>query len=191
MPITRERIKPAADVPLVVTLEDLNAPQSNSQYTGLEYRYNVTCEGTPCFIYLPPQAHQQIQRSMAQPGDQIQILKCMRGRQATYSVMVLSDAAEPQQQSNLRGHYPNGTATNGHHANGRVQQMPQPAQQQSRPAARGSSHMAQCLCSAIDAAVEAQEYARGKNFSVTFLGSDIRAMANSLLIGDQQRGGAA
>lgn len=50
----------------------------------------------------------------------------------------------------------------------------------------GQSHLAQCLCSAVDAAIEASEYARSKNFSVTFLGSDIRAMANSLLIGDQK-----
>lgn len=189
---TRERIKPAADVPLVITLEDLNAPESHSQFTGLEYRYNVTRDGVACFVYLPAAAHQQIQRSLAQPGDQIELLKTARGN---YSVQVLSDAAEPQVAqpvSHLRGHYPNGTATNGANGNRNVHAMPapQPPAAAKKPE-RGSSHMAQCLCAAIDAAIEAQEYARTHNFSVTFLGSDVRAMANSLLIGDQQRGGVA
>ncbi|MGH9344849.1 MAG: hypothetical protein ACRD3Y_02270 [Bryobacteraceae bacterium] len=184
--ITRERIKPAADVPLVVTLEDTNAPESHSQYTGLEYRYNVQRGGKPCFIYLPPAAHAQIQKSMAQPGDQIEIVKSLHGQQVFYAIQVLSDAAEP---TNLRGHYPAGTTTNGHtNGNGRNVQPINGNGNAPRP---GNSHMAQCLCAAVDAAIEASEYARSKNYSVAFLGSDIRAMANSLLIGDQQRGGAA
>jgi hypothetical protein len=52
-----------------------------------------------------------------------------------------------------------------------------------------ASHIALCLRQAIDAVIDAQEYGRGKGFSVTFLGSDVRAIANSLMIGDQQRGG--
>jgi hypothetical protein len=54
--------------------------------------------------------------------------------------------------------------------------------------APAASHIAACLRQAIDAVIDAQEYGRGKGFSVTFLGSDVRAIANSLMIGDQQRG---
>jgi hypothetical protein len=56
-------------------------------------------------------------------------------------------------------------------------------------APHGTSHLARCLCAAVDASIEASEYGRSKNFSVTFLGSDIRAMANTLMIGDQRNGG--
>jgi hypothetical protein len=71
---------------------------------------------------------------------------------------------------------------------------PQPVQavaaEPKQPARVGpASHIAMCLRQAIDAVIDAQEYGRDKGFSVTFLGSDVRAIANSLMIGDQQRGG--
>ncbi len=84
---------------------------------------------------------------------------------------------------------------------GRPGTRPSPAQQaaqanphptnQSGPRAvepRGSSHMAQCMILAVDAASEAAEHARQIGFSVTFLGADIRAMANTLMINDGNGG---
>jgi hypothetical protein len=55
-----------------------------------------------------------------------------------------------------------------------------------RPA-QSPSHLASCLRAAIDAAADAAEYAREKGMGITFLGSDIRAMANCLKIGDDRR----
>ncbi|MGH9772202.1 MAG: hypothetical protein ACRD4Q_10965 [Candidatus Acidiferrales bacterium] len=206
MPITRERIKPAADVPLVVTLEDTNAPESHSQYTGLEYRYNVNVEGAAAFIYLPPAAHQQIQKSGAQIGDQIQIVKSLRGKQAFYSIQVLSDATEPQVAhpvSHLRGSYPSGSATNGQHGNahsnghgngnGRVQTMPAPqgAPNQSHPMVE---LMTKCIVYGARANRQAYEELRQAGIEMDApTWEDARATGSSFFIerNKQQRGGAA
>jgi len=178
MSVTREKIRLSSDSPTIVTLEEADGHETRSQITGAtEYRYSVLCQGTPGFLYLPAAARQELLRQAAQPGDQVRILKQVHGREATYSIQLL------REPSRLRGHYPVGATTQNGHLRP-VPPRPSLAAAETRPL-RGSSHLAQCLCAAIDAAIEAAEYARSKNFSVTFLGSDIRAIANSLYINDQ------
>jgi hypothetical protein len=64
---------------------------------------------------------------------------------------------------------------------------PQPADVVPAQAAAGS-HISACLRQAIDAIADAQEYGLNQGIGVTFLGSDVRAIALSIYIGDQQRG---
>jgi hypothetical protein len=65
-------------------------------------------------------------------------------------------------------------------------------EQTSKPSiARPKTQLEGALCTAIAAAKTAQEYAREIGFSVTFQSEDIRCMANTVLIGIQQRNGHA
>ena len=150
-------------------------------------------------------------RARAKAGDLVQIVKTYRGKQVLFSAQCLSDGAEPQPPSSLRGNYLAGTATNvhqmppqmsnaearnaaffahrepqngnGHAPEPQPQRQPQPLPAAVQPA---SKHLMSCLCAAIDAASQAQEYARTKGLGLTFLGGDIRAIALSIYIGDRR-----
>ena len=221
----REKIKPRFDSPVVVRLEQIHGIESDSPYSGLEYRYNVVGDRGPALLYVPAEGRDAILSVRPKVGDVIELLKYKNGPEIAWAAQLLQgDGSEPEPQPeaapparNIRlvapaprrpgygnGHanrYVNGHANgqaNGHrNGAGYFASLP-PAQlqpEQPRPQMqiadnpRGNSHLAQCLCAAVDAAIEASEYARAKNYSVTFLGADIRAMASTLLINDATGGG--
>jgi hypothetical protein len=176
VPVTREKIKPVCGAPLLLTLEQPSGTEVDSQVNGKEWRYLVQHDGRPCIMYLPRPGHDAIQRIAPGAGDVIELMRFKRGNTEGYVANYPDGDRNAPPSSN--GHNGNGYHQNGHSAAPPAAAAPQ----------RGSSHLARALCLAIDAAVEASEYARSKNFSVTFLGSDIRAMANTVMIGDQKRG---
>jgi hypothetical protein len=124
----------------------------------------------------------------------VQVSKVQQGRNIVWNARVVSDANEPAPAQTARMVAPKPTYDEYANGNGRnVHPQPAPAAAAVTPAPaaprRGNSALAQCLCAAVDAALEASEYARERGFSVTFLGGDVRAMANTLMMNDE-RGGA-
>jgi hypothetical protein len=173
MSYQRETIRTQVDEPVVVKLDrDLRGKDVRSKF-GPQRALSVN--GGAATLYLDVQHCEVLRRSGAQPGDSVELLKELYNNVPTYGVHVVSDAAEPAGPRMVapRPAYTNG---NGHQA----QQQPAAA-----PPPRATSPLAACLCAAIDAAQAAEIYARSKNFSVTFLGGDIRAMANTLMINDE------
>jgi hypothetical protein len=203
MPINRIKFKPPFDSPFVVTFETLSAAECRSQYNGMEYRYNVTNEGRSCFLYLTRQGHDTVQKLHPSAGDAIELLKYKFDGHDCFDARFAGAPPEPPPSNGPRMVAP---LSRDGRANGQRYYLPREAEapaaapehhhqagaaaHQEPPAAlRGTSPLARCLCAAIDASLEASEYGRSKNFSVAFLGSDIRAMANTLMIGDQRNGG--
>jgi hypothetical protein len=183
--MNRSVIKFNPNLPVDVRLD--YGPEGKLHERTGDYQYTVN--GNSCVMFLPETARNQLLRTHAAKGDLVRICKTVSGRSVTWNVEVLSDAAEPAPGPRIVAPAPartNGVArgnapTGGPETNGANALAPQPAQ------VRGHSHLAQALCLAIDAAIQASEYARSQNFSVTFLGSDIRAMANTVMIQDGGR----
>ena len=93
--MNRQILKAQADVPLVVLLDQgPEGKETRSQRDGaLQYQYTVNDDKG--VMWLPPEARAAILRTGAQAGDQIEILKSLRGKNAFWNVQVLSDASEP------------------------------------------------------------------------------------------------
>lgn len=202
----REILKFQADVPVTVVLD--KSPESAQQKEndrGVYYQFAVN--NNSALMFLPPEGRDALFRARAKAGDLVQIVKTYRGKQQIFTAQTISDAAEPPAPSNLRGNYPHGSTTQGmsqaearnaaffagRNGNGQGSAQPpiQPQAQPQRPviapaAMLASQHLMSCMCAAIDAAAEAQEYARGKGLGLTFLGTDIRAIAISIYIGDRR-----
>jgi hypothetical protein len=183
MPLRREIIRTKANEAVIVQLDrDLHGKEVRGQYGA---QCALTVNGGRATLYLDQQHGEVLRRSGARPGDTVELLKEFDGQMPSYNVRVVSDAAEPAQPQASRLVAPQAGYSNGN-GHTRTARPSAPAPETTRAV----SHIASCLCAAIDAAIAAQEYARMNNFSVTFLGSDIRAMANSVYINDQQNGGA-
>ncbi len=180
MAISRTEIKFRPNVPEQVVLDQSpeKAQEYESNYEGRENRFRHFCNGNRNFFYIDASVQKQLLRTRADAGDTIQITKTKDGDATLWRVEVL--APEQSQPSGPR--VVNRTA-------GATALAPQAHVQPANPpqVSRGTSHLAQALCLAIDAAIQASEYARAQNFSVTFLGSDIRAMANTVMIQDGGR----
>lgn len=175
--IRRTVIKPMTDQPITVLLDHGPEGKETTAPNGsVDYQYIVNDDGG--ILWLPAPARAQLLRTGAQAGDLVQISKVQQGRNTAWNVRVVSDANEPAPAASSRMVAPRPQYANG---NGQPQQQPAAAAPR-----RGGSPLAQCLCAAVDAAIEAADYARERNFSVTFLGGDIRAMANSLMINDER-----
>jgi hypothetical protein len=180
MPYQRETIRTQLDVPVIVKLDrDLRGKEVRSKF-GPQRALSVN--GGAATLYLDVQHCEVLRRSGAQPGDSVELVKALYKNVPTYDVHIVSDAAEP---SGPRMVAPRPTYSE--YANGHGDSPQQQAT--AAPAARANSPLAACLCAAIDAAQEAESYARSRNFSVTFLGGDIRAMANTLMMADERGGG--
>jgi hypothetical protein len=218
MMISREIVRPQFNQPLVVTVDHdpSQAPAKEGQW-GTDFAFE--CNHNSVLMYAPPQAKEKMLELGARAGDTVELVKFKRGKTVYVNVRRVSDAAEPEAGSRkpegprLLGNYgpkdegsvvrppigqpkPNGDFPKRAYYQPETRDELEPkgnghAPAPAKPAHRAASHLEQSLCLAIDAAIGAQEYARAKNFSVTFLGSDIRAMANSVLIGDQQRNGGS
>lgn len=194
---SRVKIKPRFDSPEVFRLEQINGFESTSEYSGVEYRYNVVSNQGPAHLYVPAEGRDAIATIRPKVGEVIELLKYKEGNEVLWSARLVDEPQLPQPpQPGPRllapvprtNGYVNGHA-NGHFAELPPAQAPQPPPAEAEKPVRGSSHLAQCLMTVIDAVIEASEHARQKNYSVTFLGSDIRTMANTLMMGDRARGG--
>lgn len=95
--MNRQILKPQVDVPLVVRLD--KGPEGKETTSRGELQYQYTLNHDECVMWLPPEARTAILRTQAQVGDEIQIVKSLRGRNAIWNVQVLADAAEPPQRT--------------------------------------------------------------------------------------------
>jgi hypothetical protein len=76
-----------------------------------------------------------------------------------------------------------------------VMQMPAPqpapepdAGNTRHPVTTAQAKLMAALCVAIDSAAEATQYAKQRGMPLSFTGEDIRCMANTIIIGNEQRG---
>lgn len=186
----REIIRFAPDIPIQVVLD--SGPHGKLHSSG-DYQYIVN--GNRGIVFGPPPFRDAIIRSGAQKGDAIEIVMHLQGGKQLFDVYRISDAREPNQpESRLRGNYPAGTTTNGVRRLPADPPAPTPGQPVTRPAAapepeRGTSHLSQCMCMAIDVAAQAQDYARLKGISVQFTGAEIQDLGVTLYINDCKREG--
>jgi len=195
--MNREVIKPQADVPVVVKLDKGPEGQEREGRYGVDYQYTVNDDR--CVMWLPREARDQLVRCGAQAGDEVQIVKSLRGRIAQWSVQVVPDSHEPlpsmQLASQTRGSNGNGHSngsTNGHHSNGNghgPQQAAPPSAERSdtkqRPAAQW---MTGALCAAIDASIAATKYGADRGLELKFNEEDIRSMAATMYINASKEG---
>jgi hypothetical protein len=162
--------------------------------------------------FYPQEAYEQICRLNPQAGDTISVRKLKKGGKVFFEAALVSDAQEPElepappprpartAQPHKPVRYATGTKaafppsvyaqgvpqsdsplpiTNGR-SNGNGNGHAKGTTQMSGPPER--SGFGAYLCLAIDACAEAQEHAREKNVGISFLGSDVRAIANTLYI---------
>ena len=198
----REKIKPATNVPLIVELEETNGYESHSQYTGLEFRYDVLHANVACHLYLKPEAVQALTRVGARAGDTVEIVKRLSKGVETYSVRIFSDAtlAVPALPATPAQPDPFGVRMLAPRSQVAPQALPPPApaaqpphrstvaQQAAAAPTPDAVLVAQCGMAVVDAAMGIEAYAKGKNFPLQFEPEDIRAMILTLVINAQRRG---
>lgn len=207
----REILKPQVNIPLLLKLDF--GPEGSERDGNYGKQWMYTVNDDQAILFLPLEAREAILASGAQAGDEIGLCKRAKGK---WEVQRIGDAAEipepeppkpqplprptkrapfppasyyqptPQLDSPLpisNGHRKvNGagssTPTNGAtHANGTTQVSGNPT----------AKHLGECMKLAIDACLIAQEYAHEKNFGLTFLGGDIKSLALSIYINDQEK----
>lgn len=187
----RDVIRLQFDEPCVVRLDKgAQGIQREGQY-GVDYQY--TCNGDSAVMWLPKAGRDALLQSGAQPGEQVQITKARRGREIVFFVRRGGGDAPPAPGRPAQGNG-NGNGT------GHAHRMPprawaDPPQETAAPPVAAPSfppvarQLASCLCAAIDAAAEAEVYAKSKGLPVEFNAGDIRAIALSVYIGAQRNGG--
>jgi len=189
--MNRQILKPQADVPLIVKLD--KGPEGKETSSRGELQYMYTLNDDSSVMWLPPEARTALLRTGAQPGDLIEIVKSLRGRTAIWNVQVVPDAQEPPARGmrmlaprpapETQPQYSNGR--NVQHSNGGSNQ---PQAQPAKNVSPVSQQLADCLRAAIDASMEAQEYAHSLGGELHFNEEDIRAMGLSIYIGRQREG---
>lgn len=154
--------------PVQVRLDQ--APDKAILKEGLKgVQYQIVCNDDASIMWLPPEAHAALMQCGARAGDGVSIQKLPRG----WNVYRLGDAAEPPAPNgNGNGHsYPPPPLPD--------KLYTQPTTAQMQPAALA---FAGCLKSAMDACIEAQQYARAKGSSLQFQPEHIQAIACTLYI---------
>lgn len=208
--IQRQKIKPAIDVPMVMQLETVQGRESKSQFTGVEYWFNVVFDSQPSIIYLPDEGREAIESLRPQVGDYVELLKQKRGKQELYSAQLVSDGAEepapppPPQRQPVRMLAPasrtaatNGPPSNGGYTNGaprpsmtataQAQAMPPDPDAQISPVAQ---QLAGCLRVSLDAWEQTRQYAHDKyGVALDYTSEDVRAVGLSFYIGRTRDGG--
>lgn len=179
--MNREVIKPQPDIPIVVRLDKGPEGLEREGRYGVDYQYTVN--GDRGVMWLPREARDQLVRCGAQAGDDVQIVKSMRGRAAVWSVQVVPDSndpAPPAANQRTNGY------VNGHsNGNGNGSGQAQPAAKPQRPAAQW---MVAALCAAIDASLAAAAYAKERGLELNFNEEDIRSIAATMYIQASKEG---
>jgi hypothetical protein len=179
-------IKIIPNKPLTLSLK-FPSPIEKQGKWGLQYLY--TLSEPDGVIYLPPIAHDEIQKLHAGAGEPFTILKTIgHGNQAQWKVERIvqnqgqnGGNVQPDVQPSAPANVSNPerpapafvpreqpkSITNGHFA-----------------ASNGDnwSSLKRALFSVIEDAKDAEEYASGKGLSIRFTGTDIRTMANTKVI---------
>jgi hypothetical protein len=83
--VQRQKIQPVVDVPLVLEMETVFGQECSSRFNGVEWRYNVLHQQQPCYIYLPAEGRDAIQRAQPQVGDMIELVKQKRGNSVVFN----------------------------------------------------------------------------------------------------------
>ncbi len=183
----REVIKPQPDIPVIVKLDKGPEGQEREGRFGIDYQYTVNDDR--CVMWLPKEARDRLVRCGAQAGDEVQIVKSLRGLMAQWSVQVMPDSNELAPSPSQDRPVPAQARPNGYvngHGNGHYAGHAQPP----RPEANISpiaQQLAGCLRAAVDACVETEAYAKSKGMPLEFCSEDIRAMALSVYIGAQRK----
>ena len=95
MSVSRDKIKPIVDVPLIFQLEAVYGQEVPSKFEqGIEYRFSVVHDSRPAYIYLPSSGRDAILQARPDPGDFIELLKLKKNNQVWFRAQVLSDAYE-------------------------------------------------------------------------------------------------
>lgn len=180
--MNRDIIKLATGAPLRFRLNNPGGTECNSRYNGKEWRYDVTqTNGASAWIYLVADASNQLRRSGAQGGDDVEILRTGDKDNYSYRVRVMGDAAEPEppRRETVRPYSAPPSNTNG------------PQMVDSRTPSYDT--LTRSLVTAIDAAIAGEAHAKGKGMALEFTSEDIRAMGLSIYINKsrEQNGRAA
>lgn len=99
--MNRIQLRPQIDVPLVMRLD--RGPDGKEvpslRGDGVQYQYTVNDDSG--IIWLPPEARTALIRTGARAGDHVQLVKSLRGRNATWNAEVLPDDDVHQQPSRM------------------------------------------------------------------------------------------
>ena len=190
--MARQKVTFAPNIPTQVVLDSEPTMQQNASGAE-EWRYFLAGEQ---IMWVPLEAHQQIQDAGAVEGDSVVIEKRKRGKEAAN--WIVTTEPEPDARQALR----NATTApasrqpapprptrgdNALPARGlAADPIPQPPTPDARQAVEESltaaDLLAGALAAAIDAATEASDYARRKGLALAWTAADIRAMAATLYI---------
>lgn len=203
--MNRQILKPQVDVPMVVLLDKgPEGKETTSQRGDLQYQY--TLNNDACVMWLPPEARSAIMRTGAQAGDEIQIVKSLRGKNAIWNVQVVPDSAPPPPASRMVAPRPAYSNGNGHSAPQQhwenepqpTTPRPQPAPAQ-QPATTTTYPMEEVMarCLEISARANWRAFQAAKAAGIAIEGpnwEDVRAAAISIFIersrNQRENGGA-
>ena len=197
----REKIEFPTNTPVLVTL-DFNEGILKPGRFGDEYQYVVNQDAG--IFWAKPELHQLIEKSVARAGDDIYITKREvrdgNRKRVQWEVARVEEepaaaaAAAPPPAPVAK---PNGTHVAAAASRTQPQAAPRLAEQLCEAHREANCQLcrqqqpinplSQALRMAIDAAVEAREYANRRGIQIGFAVEDIRAMAATLLINGGRR----
>jgi hypothetical protein len=169
-------LKVLPNKPLTLSLK-FPLPIEKQGKWGLQYLY--TLSEPDALIYLPPIAHDEIQKLHAGPGEPFILTKSIgQGNQAQWKVERIQQPSAPANVSKPERpvEVQNGPIAPKSSTNGKVpaiMQAPEVLQ------TRQSKAMAKQLIAAIDAGIAAIAYAKSQNFPLELTSRDICAIAIS------------
>jgi hypothetical protein len=190
----REKIEFPTNTPVLVTL-DFNEGILKPGRFGDEYQYVVNQDAG--IFWAKPELHQLIEQSGARAGDDIYITKreVRDGNRKRVQWEVARAEEEPAPPPPVAK--PNGTHAAAPAPRTQPQAAPRLAEQLCEAHREANCQLcgqqqpinplSQALRMAIDAAVEAREYAGTRGIQIGFAVEDIRAMAATLLINGGRR----
>ncbi len=166
-------VKIQPNKPIIVNLMYASAKEKNGKY-GIDFQY--TLENGDA-LFLPPIAHEEIQKLHAGAGEPFTLLKTIgQGNQAVWKVERITQPSGPEKAEPNRPTEPNGRIAPKFITNGKapVAVMPAAAPNLATPQSKA---LARQLIAAIDAGIAATAYAKSQNFPLELTSRDICALA--------------
>jgi hypothetical protein len=172
------------NVPEIIALQFTTGKEVESTFNGTEVLYSLE-DGRSWYVH--PSVARKIDALCLGKGEPFEVVKSEAPNKKgfVYDVKHAVASAPPAQAAALPSVE---TRQSGSLSGQVVHTVVQNAQQQQNTNLTAAQRMMGSLASAIDAIVEAQEYAQKKGLRVTFTGEDVRAVANTLYI-DAAKGG--
>lgn len=168
-------IRPEPNKPLTLSLKYASAQEKQGKY-GKQFLYTVEPNDV---IYLPPIAHDEIQKLHAGPGEPFTLTKSIgQGNQAQWKVERITPSAPLKAETERPVSQIGVTLTPKSSTNGKapIAVMPAAAPTLSTPQSKA---MLRQLIAAIDAGIAATAYAKSQNFPLELTSRDICAIAIS------------